>query len=71
MSHVVGAPMADRTATVDRDLCIASGVCEAIAPDDFELDEDGKSHATPPTSDPDAVQEAIDSCPSMAISWED
>jgi ferredoxin len=61
----------DRTATVDRDLCIASGVCEATAPDDFELDADGKAHATPPTSDPDAVQDAKDGCPSMAISWDE
>lgn len=54
-------------AVVDREQCIGSGMCEAIAPDDFELDDEARSKVLPPVSDLEAVREAVDSCPSMAI----
>lgn len=54
---------------VNQDLCIGCGSCEAIAPDHFEVKDDGKSHVkkqyTP--EDEDTIKEAIDNCPVKAI----
>lgn len=58
-------------ATVDKNLCIGCGLCTTIAPDTFELGDDGKSRVKNPQGDSeDAIQEAIDSCPVQAIEWE-
>ncbi|MGY1740688.1 MULTISPECIES: ferredoxin [unclassified Blastococcus] len=53
---------------VDRDRCIASGVCEVVAPEVFELDDDGVlqvRQAAP--ADPAAAAEAVRGCPSGAL----
>jgi ferredoxin len=54
---------------VDRDLCIGCGSCESIAPDYFELKDDGKSHVKKQYSeeDKDVINEAADACPVKAI----
>ncbi len=53
---------------VDKDLCIGCGLCPSIAPEVFEMEDDGKAVAVvAETSDP-AAQEAADSCPVAAIS---
>ena len=52
---------------VDKDLCIGCGLCPSIAPEVFEMEDDGKAVAiVAETSDP-AAQEAADSCPVAAI----
>lgn len=49
---------------VDRDECIGCGNCSDIAPDVFELDEEGLSKVTNPEgSDDDTIREAAESCP--------
>ncbi|MGW1077576.1 ferredoxin [Streptomyces sp. NPDC002537] len=54
--------------TVDRHLCVGSGLCAATAPDAFRLDEARRSHPTEETTPPsDAVLEAAEGCPVEAI----
>ena len=61
-----------RTPVVDQTLCISCGLCTEIAGSTFELDENNLSRVVDPAGDPeDAIQEAIDSCPVEAISWEE
>ena len=57
---------------VDRDRCISSGVCEHVAPEVFELDDDGVLRvlrAEP--ADPTAAAEAVRGCPSGALTLVD
>jgi len=55
---------------VDAELCIACELCVDIAPNTFELNDEGISEVIDPEGDDeDAIQEAIDSCPVEAISW--
>ncbi len=58
---------------VDQDVCIGCGLCTGIAPDIFRLNEEGKAESFSEVSEAqkDSVQEAIDSCPVSAISWEE
>jgi ferredoxin len=57
--------------TVDFDLCESNAMCEALAPDVFELDDDDylvvKREDVGP-DDLDAVHRAVASCPRTAIS---
>lgn len=54
---------------VNKDLCIGSASCVAIAPDVFDLDEDGKAVVKEGASlaDVQAVLDAAKSCPVDAI----
>jgi ferredoxin len=56
---------------VDRDRCVGSGTCEALAPDVFEVDDDGVLALLRPEPGearlPD-VQDAVRSCPTRALS---
>jgi ferredoxin len=56
---------------VDRERCVGSGNCEALAPDVFEVDDDGVLivHRPEPTEDevPD-VRNAVQACPTRALS---
>lgn len=54
--------------SIDRSLCNGYGVCEALAPDVFELDDDGLAVARRSLSEDDVVREACESCPMGAIS---
>ena len=57
-------------ASVDQDVCVGSGNCEATCPQVFEV-RDGKSHVkvdTVPENLEDKVMEAVDGCPVQAIS---
>lgn len=61
-------------AVVSQDACIGCGLCPSIAPDVFELKDDGKAHviAEPvPESSQDAAKEAEASCPVDAIAVQD
>lgn len=65
--------MTDRwTVTVDRLVCVRTGLCAATAPAEFDLDEDGQGHATADTlpASP-TVREAAESCPVEAITITD
>ena len=51
-----------------RDKCISAGTCVAIAPDVFELDDEGKAVLKNPTgADEQTVIDAAKSCPTQAI----
>jgi ferredoxin len=55
--------------TADRELCVGSGQCEMLAPDVFEVDDDGTVHVL--QAEPDdthAVRQAAQQCPTRALS---
>jgi ferredoxin len=54
--------------SIDRSLCNGYGVCEALAPDVFVLDDDGLASVRQGVSEDEAVREACDNCPMGAIS---
>jgi ferredoxin len=62
--------MTDRwTVTVDKQVCVRTGLCAAAAPERFALDENGQGHARStalPASE--EVLEVAESCPIEAIS---
>lgn len=53
---------------IDKDKCIGCGTCVSIAPDTFELSNDGKSKVIKPNAEGKEIEEAIESCPNRAIS---
>lgn len=58
---------------VDRDTCEGLGMCEAMASDYFELDDDEVMHVLddhPPESDRDHVSSAVQACPVLALRLE-
>lgn len=59
---------------VDRARCIGSGICESIAPEFFEVGDDGvqvllREHFD--ETDRAGVELAVRSCPTMALSVSD
>jgi ferredoxin len=55
---------------VDRDRCEGLGMCEAMASDFFELDDDEQMHvldATPDEADRARVHAAVQACPVLAL----
>ena len=57
---------------VDKTKCSGCGTCAALCPDVFEIGEDGRSQVKNLDNYEDyPVQDAIDSCPEQAISWEE
>ena len=56
---------------IDQAKCIGCGLCVSTCPDVFELADDGKSIVKDASKCADCnCQEAIDSCPADAITWE-
>lgn len=54
--------------TIDRAACIGCGLCEAICPEVFAMDDTGIAIVTQqPEALTEALQEAVDSCPTDAI----
>ncbi|WP_116452613.1 ferredoxin [Blastococcus litoris] len=56
---------------VDRERCVGSGTCEALAPDVFEVDDDGVLvvHRPEPGEDErNDVEDAVQACPTRALS---
>ncbi len=56
---------------VDRDLCDANAVCTGIAPDVFDLDDEDELHILrpePPEGLRERVEQAVASCPKLALS---
>lgn len=60
-------------AVVNKEECVGCGACVEICPEVFRLDDDDKAYAYGDVTDEnkDSVQEAIDTCPVSAISWEE
>ena len=59
---------------VDRDRCVGSGTCEALAPEVFEVDDDGVLAVllpTPPDDQLPDVREAVQACPTRALTRAD
>jgi ferredoxin len=59
---------------VDRDLCDGHGMCEAMAHEYFELDDDDVMHLldeSPPESERAKVHAAVQACPALALSLQD
>lgn len=58
---------------VDWDLCESNGICEAVAPDVFELDEDENLilKADPDAENHGRIVQAVESCPKAALSLEE
>ena len=51
-----------------RDKCISAGTCVAIAPNTFELDDEGKVVLKDPKGDDEqTIIDAAKSCPTQAI----
>lgn len=58
---------------VDRDKCTGLGICESLAPDVFEVNDDGDLVLitdTVPEGQLDDVEEAVAGCPTEALSLE-
>ncbi|MEU2914850.1 ferredoxin [Streptomyces massasporeus] len=59
--------------TVDRSKCTGLGICESLAPDVFEVNDEGelvlKTETVPPGTLSD-VEEAIAGCPTEALRLE-
>ena len=57
--------------TIDRDLCLGSGMCIVYAPNTFAHDAEAKVTVIDPEGDPiDAVRSAVQGCPTSALSLE-
>jgi ferredoxin len=56
---------------IDEELCTGCGLCEETCPDIFKIDEDKDIAAVVKTDydeyDEECIQEAVESCPSEAI----
>ncbi|WP_062894609.1 ferredoxin [Mycobacterium avium] len=59
---------------VDTTKCSGIGLCEAVAPSVFEVGDDGQSRAINPEPSEDdrrTVEEAVQGCPTGALSIEE
>jgi ferredoxin len=59
---------------VDRDRCVGSGTCEALAPAVFEVDDDGVLavlRAEPGEPELTDVRDAVAACPTRALTLAD
>ena len=61
-----------KSVTVDQEECVGCGACVEIAGDVFRLNDDEKAevYGKVTEANKDEVQEAIDTCPVSAISWD-
>jgi ferredoxin len=56
---------------VDRERCVGSGSCEMLAPEVFEVGDDGVVVVLRPLSEPDdraLAEDAVQACPTRALS---
>jgi ferredoxin len=59
---------------LDRERCVGSGTCEALAPEVFEVGDDGivtVLRPEPAAAEEDAVRDAVTQCPTGALSVTD
>jgi ferredoxin len=53
---------------IDRDLCIGAAPCVAIAPEVFELDQEGKAIVIDPKgADDETIRLGAEACPTKAV----
>lgn len=60
--------------TVDQNICLGCGACQAIAPDVFEINDDGVAQAIVDEVPKDFMEDATDAiegCPVSAIKTEE
>jgi ferredoxin len=60
--------------TADLERCVGSGACEALAPDVFEVGDDGVVTVLRPEPGPEEesdVREAVGQCPTRALALSD
>ena len=63
------AETAHREIRVDRSVCMGSGQCSWYAPNTFDQDDETIAIVVDPQGDPaEAIQTAVDSCPTRALS---
>jgi ferredoxin len=63
------ATTARREIRVDRSLCMGSGQCSWYAPNTFDQDDETIAIVVDQHGDPaEAIQAAVDSCPTRALS---
>jgi ferredoxin len=56
------------TITVDRELCMGSGMCLVYAPGTFAHDEQTKAIVVDPAGDAiDMIRNAVEACPTSAL----
>jgi ferredoxin len=61
-----------RVPYVDPAKCQGAYICESIAPQTFQVNDEGLSEVVNPEgNDEQTIQQAIDSCPYAAISWKE
>jgi ferredoxin len=54
--------------SIDRDVCIGSGMCIMYAPGTFAQDEQTKAVVTDPDGDPvESIRIAVEACPTGAL----
>ena len=59
---------------LDENKCSSTGMCEAAAPEHFEVGDDGSLtvlNDQPDEADRDTVEEAVAACPTAALSIEE
>ena len=59
---------------LDEAKCSSLGMCESVAPDFFEVGDDGELHlldVAPPADQRELIEEAVAACPTGALSIED
>ena len=59
---------------LDESKCSSLGMCESVAPDVFEVGDDGALtvlNPTPPEGERARMEEAVAACPTAALSSED
>lgn len=59
-----------RRVVADWDSCEANGLCEAVAPDVFALDDEDQLHLKSDVvtdANAEQIQRAVDSCPKFAL----
>ena len=56
---------------VDRERCVGSGTCEMLAPDVFEVGDDGIVVVRQPDVVDGTVRDALQQCPTQALSVAD
>lgn len=53
---------------INKNLCIGCGVCASLCPENFQIDNDGKSKVISQKNQKCAKQ-AAQNCPGQAITW--
>jgi ferredoxin len=54
--------------TVDRDICMGSGMCCMYAPNTFDIDDETRSFVKNAHGDPiDMIRTAVEACPTGAL----